>query len=349
MKKIILTFCFGLFSLTCWGQGTFSLPDLPNKSFYELLNTIEEDPDGAEDVLVSLLFSLPVEYHQYVMPMVANMTSISEKTRMMPGIVEWRRKLPTRIAPELADYSKEHLQYLSAVFYPFLMPEAWPSYEDEHEEHHHTHIPKILDISTPEKMEQTFPSTIGKNTSLSALMDMTRQNLSQTSDITAQNITSVVNIMSKIKGLEYGAEGEKRRDILLHDLQDQNVMLEAFANPCQSLVTRFEKIDSDGWLDLQLKKENMSKADFANKCDRIIKAYRLSLSNSAKIDEIIRLANEAVLLPEDSFYRQIYLTLARMHMTTRADVKAINGFENQLKSILKPYGMIMSTPVVLDF
>ena len=71
-------------------QLPLQLPKQLEKMSLDEIFQISKSPKDNEDLFVQMLFSVPVEYHQYVMPMVANLYGVSEKTRMMPGIVEWR-------------------------------------------------------------------------------------------------------------------------------------------------------------------------------------------------------------------------------------------------------------------
>ncbi len=353
MKKYLLFLLFCFLCTPCFAQKDFDFSKIAEINMTDMIENIQKYPSYNEKMLVEMLFAIPVEYHQYIMPMVGNMRSISEKVRMMPGIVEWRRKLPTRLPPELNEFSKTHLKYLDPVLYPLLMPESWPSFaKQQEEEHEHAHIPIVLDVSTPKKMEMVFPSHINSNDNLLEIMQPSEPSTllnDKGKNITSADIISVMNIMERFKILENGTEGEKRRNIMLFNFADQNVLLDAFANPCESLVNRFEKIDTVGWLDLQLKKENMTKFDYIQKCDRIVKAYRVRNMSSDQAKEIVRLTREAMLLPEDSFYRKIYLTISHMYRTNLADIRALKEFDEKLKNTFSQKRMIMSTPFMLDF
>jgi hypothetical protein len=133
IKKIIVLFLYSfIFSASLQAQDISSI--VRQSTLNDLLDMMK-NPTKNEELLVKMVFSLDPQYHQYIMPMIGRMYGISEKTRMMPGIVEWRRKLPTRIAPQLTEYAKEHLKYLNPVLYPYLMPEAWPPmYQPSEEE-----------------------------------------------------------------------------------------------------------------------------------------------------------------------------------------------------------------------
>jgi hypothetical protein len=352
MKKILLLLWFCFSSLNCFSAENFDFSKISTMSMTDIVKNIQDDPSYNEEMLVEMLFTIPVEYHQYIMPMVGNMRSISEKVRMMPGIVEWRRRIPTRLPVELNEFAQTHLKYLDPVWYPLLMPESWPSFTRQQEkEHDHTHIPLVLDVSTPEKMEAVFPSNIDPKTELWTMLhpSSSTTNNKDENPITANDISSVMNIMEKFKELQNTPNGNKIKNTILFDFKDQDVLLDAFVNPCASLVNRFQKVDTDGWLELQLKKENMAQSDYIEKCDRVVKAYRVKNMSSDRAKEIVRLTHEAMELPKDSFYRKIYLTLSHMHRANLADVRALKGYDDSLRKTFSQGMMIMSTPFMLDF
>ena len=347
---LLLLFCFS--SLPCCAAEDFDFSKISTMSMTDMLKNIREDPSYNEKMLVEMLFTIPVEYHQYIMPMVGNLRSVSEKVRMMPGIVEWRRKLPTRLPVELNEFAQTHLKYLDPALYPLLMPESWPSFVKQQEkEHEHEHIPLVLDVSTPEKMEAVFPSKIDPKSGLWTMLHSPYPSTegSNKNPITAKDISSVMNIMEKFKALQNTPNGNKIKNTILFDFKDQDVLLDAFVNPCASLVNRFQKVDTNGWLELQLKEENMTQSDYVEKCDRIVKAYRVKNMSPDQAKEIVRLTREAMKLPEDSFYKKIYLTLSYMHRSDLADIRALKGYNESLRKTFSQKMMIMSTPFMLDF
>ena len=195
-----LFFYFLLFVFTVSNSIAKILPTLlvetEDKS-KKLNQYVQKDSVFTEKDFIKQLFSLPVEYHQYVMPMVAEMPAISEKTRTMPGIVEWRRKLPQKVPLQLEDYAAENLKYLNPAYYPLLIPEAW----DEAHGYEHNYNDKLpsnaLDISTPKKMEATFPSYIDPKDNILDMMQFTPKltDNNKLEKITSQNVASVFDIV----------------------------------------------------------------------------------------------------------------------------------------------------------
>ena len=160
--KFFFFICLFLFPLNVSAQD---IRTILTQSSYDELMELMSNPSKNEEALVKLVFSFDEKYHQYIMPMIARTYGISEKVRMMPGIVEWRRKLPVRIAPRLNEFAKEHLRYLNPAFYPFLMPEAWPEniHLSEEEGPKENYLPRVYQTTSAQDMEHLFPSSLGEN------------------------------------------------------------------------------------------------------------------------------------------------------------------------------------------
>ena len=345
---VLLIICLAAFGVKA---QTPAVPKfLENMSFDEIKG-ITADPKKNEDLFVQMLFSIPPEYHQYIMPMVADIYGISEKVRMMPGIVEWRRKLPTRIAPQLADFAEKHLRYLNRAFYPYLMPEMWPQKETEGHSHHQF-VPQVIKVNSPEELERVFPSSIKPNSFLGQLMSgdyKVKEKKSKTPALTEKDVASVVTVMGKLKKLEEGSKGRERRNILILDYKDMNLLVDAHINPCQSIVSHLDKINADKWLEFQVKQENMTVPEFVQKCDATIKAYRMRLAAPGVLIAIQWEAERAMELPKDSHQRRLVMALISMFDTTHANLDAIKGKEEELNKLFRDKLLFLGTPVLLDF
>ncbi|MBE6449794.1 MAG: hypothetical protein E7013_03785 [Alphaproteobacteria bacterium] len=350
IKKIICLLFVCLFSVKANCQ-TF-VDYISSKSFEDLI-TMMKNPAKNEELVVQMAFSFPPEYHQYVMPMIATTYGISEKVRMMPGIVEWRRKLPTRIAPQLNEYAKKHLRYLNPAFYPYLMPEAWPPLPNEEENASESpFLPQVFQISSAQEMDKIFPSDINPNSFFAKLL--TQQDADLPSDeqvdvLSEKDVEAVLNVMGKLNALAQGREGFERRNTLIVDYLDMDLLLEAYVNPCHSLITRLDKINADKWFSMQVAKENMTMEDFIKKCDATIKAYRLYLATPSVTLAILDLAKKAQKLPEDSYNRRLYMVLVRMFNSTKADVQSVKPKATELRKIFGEKFLFLGTPLLLDF
>ena len=349
MKKII--FCFiAIFAAFGTKAQQVSTPKLLDNMSIEEIVQLTQDPQKNEELLVQMLFAIPPLYHQYVMPMVADLYGVSEKTRMMPGIVEWRRKLPTRIAPQLEEFAKEHLRYLDPSLYPFLMPEMWP--DPETEGHHSEFVPQVIQISSTEEMNKIFPPSIDENSFLGQLLNGTyqiKERKRKQADLTSKDVGSVITVMDKLKKLETGSKGRERRNILILDYQDTSLLIDAHVNPCQSLISHLDKIEADKWFENQVKAENMTVEEFTQKCDAVIKAYRMKLAAPGVLRAIYYDVEDAMKLPENAHRRRLSMALLHMFDTSKADIDAIKGKEAELEKTFHDKLLFLGTPVLLDF
>ena len=350
IKKIICLLCVCFFSFGARSQ-TFA-DYISSKSFEDLI-TMMKNPAKNEELVVQMAFSFPSEYHQYVMPMIATTYGISEKVRMMPGIVEWRRKLPTRIAPQLNEYAKKHLRYLNPAFYPYLMPEAWPPLPSEEETAAESpFLPQVFQVSSAQEMDKIFPPNINPDSFLAKLLTQSDSEVvpsKQEEVLSPKDVESVLHVMGKLNALAQGKEGFERRNKLIVDYLDMDLLLEAYVNPCHSLITRLDKINADKWFSMQVAKENMTTEEFIKKCDATVKAYRLYLATPGVTLAVLDLAKKAKKLPEDSYNRRLYMVLVRMFNSTKADVKSVKHKVTELRKIFGEKFLFLGTPLLLDF
>ncbi len=349
IKKIAFFLFLYLIAGTVHAQDV--VKDFDEQSLDDLL-TVMQNPADNEKLLVQVLFSIPEEYHQYTMPMIAGMFGISEKTRMMPGIVEWRRKLPTRIAPQLEEYAKEHLRYLHPALYPYLMPEAWPEVKSS-EDIDLEYVPSVFQISSAEDMERVFPSSIASNTLLDKIFSgqaiYTPKQNDNVPKLSQADVEGVLSVMNKLKALENGKQGRQRRNTLVVDYKDMDLLIEAHVNPCQSLISRLHKIEADKWFEKQVARENMSVDEFTQKCDATIKAYRMYLTYPGVTRSVYNLSKEAVTLPPDSYRRRLIMMVIRMFETSKDNVNAVRGKADELRETFHKKHLFLGTPVLLDF
>ena len=78
-----------------------------------------------DDQRIELYLQTPYEKRQYVFPMIHAAPFISHKIKSHPEIIIWKNKIPTKIAPQLAEFSKTHLENLSPFYYIYLDPDFW--------------------------------------------------------------------------------------------------------------------------------------------------------------------------------------------------------------------------------
>ncbi len=355
MKKILYALLSCLFSVQIQAAIPSDIKAIESQkvSSEAIMGLLQkaEDPRYSEEVLVQILLSFPFEYRQYVIPALHKMKSVSEKTRTMPGIIEWRGKLPTRIAPELKEYADEWLPYLHPAFYPVLMPEAWPSFHEKKEaDTKISSIPRTYSIHSKEDMNALFP-VLNYPDKLGERHIVPRQpRLDASGGLTDGEIQTTLRVFNKIKSLGEGTEGQKRWNDLIMLLTPDKVV-QALATPCASLIERLPQIGAGEWLDIQLKEENLTRQEYAALCDRVINAYRVSRLSPTMARQIRNMQIEAYLLPpEEAYKKSLWLALGQGVKTKPGDVYALEPYKTELEdAFLNPRFLIMGTPVLLDF
>ena len=88
-----------------------------------------------QDSLLQSLLNVPFDKRVYVYPALFESHNIPKKIVTHPQILVWKGKKPTKIAPQLQEFAKEHLDYMPAMFYPLLDPDAWPKQPNKEDWH----------------------------------------------------------------------------------------------------------------------------------------------------------------------------------------------------------------------
>ncbi len=88
-----------------------------------------------QDQLLQSLLNVPFDKRVYVYPALFESHHIPKKIVTHPQILIWKGKKPTKIAPQLQEYAREHLDYMPAMYYPLLDPDAWPKQPDKEDWH----------------------------------------------------------------------------------------------------------------------------------------------------------------------------------------------------------------------
>ena len=98
-----------------------------------------------QDNLLKTLLKIPFEKRVYIYPALFESNIIPKKIVTHPQILMWKGKKPTRIAPQMQEFAKKHLDYMPARFYPFLDPDGWPKQNKEDDWHNVTELlPNVL-------------------------------------------------------------------------------------------------------------------------------------------------------------------------------------------------------------
>ena len=104
--------------------------DLLQASYQKRVELLE-----IQDKLLKSILSIPFEKRVYIYPALFESRNMSKKILTHPQVLMWKGKKPTKIAPQMQEFAKEHLDYMPAQFYPLLDPDGWPKQSKEGDWH----------------------------------------------------------------------------------------------------------------------------------------------------------------------------------------------------------------------
>ena len=285
------------------------------KSFYDLLGDFDSEfytaiasyggrekriKGESEDLYLEFLAIMPKKYYQYLGPMLFEVPNMSEKVLNLPGIKETKNKFPTRIAEQVKDI--ENLEFMSPALYFFLMPEAWPGYQEDIERPKMIpYHPKVVydkdffaaikKLVKPEKFMPGYKETTKLSKSDLRTLYPTKDTLITSADIKA--------FISTIDEVDDWAN-EPQNKFLLSRVgimwmayeREQGVGkyvpygLKDMVNPCVRLVQKTRILGKELELAKIVAKEGFTVNEWAYTCDKTIKAYRLSNIRSGVVRAI---------------------------------------------------------------
>ena len=146
MKKFFYILICCLPALPCFAQKEGEY-DLLQKSYQQRVELVQ-----MQDNLLHALLQIPFEKRVYVYPALFESQYVSKKITTHPQIRIWKGKKPTKIAPQMQDFAKKHLDYMPAKFYPLLDPDHWPKQNREGDWHNIENLLKDV-IVTPNQAE----------------------------------------------------------------------------------------------------------------------------------------------------------------------------------------------------
>ena len=243
-----------------------------------------------EDLYIEFLRNTPKKYYQYIGPQLFEVPNMSEKVLNYPGIKETKNKFPTRIAEQVKDI--EDLEFMSPSFYFFLMPEAWPGYQEEVEYpkmvRYHPKIvydknfyAAIKRLVKPEKYMPGYKDDGKKSKSDLRTLRPTKDSLLTSADIKA--------FIATIDDVDEWAK-QPENEYLLSKITIQWTTMEKeqgigkyvpaglkdLVHPCARFVQKIRIAGKEKELVPLIANEGFTVNEWAYTCDKTIKAYRVA-------------------------------------------------------------------------
>ena len=323
---------------------SFSFAQIKDLDFSEMID-VSGDRAKAEEQIVQLIFAMPPEYHQYVVPMLHVMRGISDKTLTRPGIAEWRGKIPTRVAPELEEYAKTHLKYLHPLFFYAVMPENWPSYQQKKEGQNQNLLKKkTYSLDDKEAIDRIFASH--DNPPAWAFM-LKKEGVfdENIAGITDQEAKETLQAIAQLDDFFKTDDGKKIHDEILSMLQPTEMML-ASTEPCLSISSRMQKA---GVSDDVLAKYRLKDKQDINKCDRMIKAFRFEYAAAPTVANLIEKKKATFFMkPEEAYKKALFLTLVEMYHALPQDLPMAKKYLPEFIEVLDGRSIFLASPIPLD-
>ena len=349
MKKIyIALFCL------LYSQSAFSLETQANISdeHVELINlsaplsgsiekthqikAMEEfNARMSDDMMIEFFLSIPYEKRQYHFPSIHRATFISHKIKTHPQIIIWKNKKPTNIAPHLQEFAKKHLDNLSPDFYIYMDPDFWKKIPSE-----------LENDATKLKIDPTYETgQTGVDFIYPTLRELFKISNKETSylktSISQEDVFSLTNALTHLdlyqpQNMSFETLTENVKDMLIPQQS------RAIADPFTMYALAIEKLGETESFNKFIKKYGFKDIfDFANKADKILKAYHAERMNLLGAVEIAKYRSTAL---EQTPTRENFgsadldtITMyTRMHLAPIGDIYFIRKHKDILKTILNP-------------
>lgn len=324
-----------------------SRPDFSVNGLNKLLDQVAAQAQTGDDLLLNSLLAVPFDKRQYVFPQLHENTGLGKKILSHPEIKIWKGKQPTDIPPNLQAFAKEHLAYLPASYYIFLDPDYWQAHPTEQP----NGTPTISDTKRQLKLTPhqgtfyTFPSV----QSLYQLSDKTRATYKQT-DLTGADVTRLFATIPALDAYIAGQNDPRDINMRLISLMLRNNQVEKdLTDPFLSLATRLKMVLPPDEIESFFQKQGWSSADeFAQKSDRILKAYRVNFLNPTTAVALQKVRAYPASAPTTTTLENLRM-YAKMHEAAPGDVYFVQPYLADIRKNLKPdYILLSGTPIYIE-
>lgn len=350
-QKSLLTGIFLLCCSTCLStaakdiQARIKTDTEPQKTFSDkqLMEVIQEEiKNGSnEDVLLEMLLRIPYEKRQYYFPFIHEEIFLSHKLKSHPDILFWKNKKPTLIAPQLKEFSQKHLNDLPASLYPFLDPDFWAPPAPEKKINLYG-----IDLNTaPLPAFKTTDYVYPNLQSLFKLSPQVIENYTKT-DLTNADISKVSHLLNHFDDYAKKLKDKDKTQQYLRALNSQFMRI-SLADPFAIFAQNIEKIGEKESFNSFVKENGFKNtADFVDKSDRILKAYRAQNLNPLLAIQFNHIRAD---MPKDKKKIDSTQMYARMFEAHPADIYFVAKHTKELeKAFPKDNLMYWGIPIYID-
>lgn len=246
--------------------------------------------DEEEDIL-AIIGAMPEDMYPYIGPMLFLIPNMSDKVLNLPKIRETKNKFPERIAPQLKDV--RDLEFLSPFLYYILKPEMWPENRKDIEMPQMTpYHPKVV---YDEKFYQKIKSIVqpekymlgGEVRDRVTRSEMRTISPGRDTVLTSADVQAFANTIDAVE--DWYRSGDNRYRIsqaaamlMTKEAEDDPTIapgVRDLVNPCARLAVKVKILGRERDLAFRVAKEGFTLHEWAYTCDKVVKAYRVSLMN----------------------------------------------------------------------
>lgn len=321
---------------------------------------------AGEDDLLAMIKLLPKEYYPYIGPALHAVPGISEKILNMPGIKETKNKFPKRIAPQLQGI--EDLEFLSPHLYILLMPEMWPS-NNQNLEHPQIRLAKAPQVKYDAKFYQNILSQVPKNgfggfarnDNKPGRDKLRTLNITASSPLTSADVKAFVKTLDGIKDFSTPENIVKiasaGRALDFWEQKNGTALplngLKDVVNPCQRLALKIKWAGLETEFSKNIAPQGFNLNEWAYTCDKTIKAYRIARIPAGKLASIsaykqgVYDAYINAMNPKwrDNQYAAMQ-SVIEMYKAPKEDVLTVLRNESIIKDKITPLGgMLVTSPI----
>lgn len=324
-----------------------------------------------EESLLKDLKHLPREFYPYIGPVLHTVRGLSGKILDLPGIKETKNKFPDRIAAGLSHIP--NLQYASPELYLFLMPEVFGENLDSIE------FPqpvlrrgkKMRGRIDPRFINKLIATTPIKNYALNsapipAATGVRNYLANPSAPLSGADVKAFI---ATLDGLQtFRQQDNNEIELIMADPLinlwdkkngiDPNVSyLKKAVNPCQSIIRKIKLTGKKNAFQQIIGGQAFGLDDWAQTCDKVIKAYRVVKAPHSYITSIKMMKTgyyekslERLGYTPNEIQQQKYFLHAalQMYKTTRQNIEAVTPYRDELKQMFNILGpQYMGVPLAI--
>lgn len=330
-----------------------------------------------EDNLYRMIKRLPKAYYPYIGPELHNIPGLSGKILDMPGIKETKHQFPKRIASRFKDIP--NLEFLSPSLYIYLMPELWgegwntlEKPEGKETVAHTSSAPNIIRQKNIKEVFALVPfrNFSGKQKEKEQDKGIRHFTADSSTPLSAADVEAFITTLDSVKKFS-SAHKNKLQMIMFdrlvsywdkkHSGTDEQISLyRGMVNPCQSAARRIKWAGKRSEFQNIIGTEGFGLDDWAQTCDKTLKAYRkgnltnahvatINIMRSGAIYDLMYQDKDIYYTPEERKAQKNFIDATLLLFSAPMnDVIAVLPYQNQLKKHLREFGSdFLGSPLIL--